>query len=90
MGAWCEAHDRSFSVSKSEIERHSDEAGYWITGFLAGNEPPPPLDPDGYEIDDLDDPRWRAWREAIAEFRRSGTWPRGAPTGPTPPVGPPS
>lgn len=85
MGAYCEAHDRTFAVSKAEIERCSPEAGYWVRGFLSGNEPAPPLDPDGYEIDDLDDPRWQRWRAAVEEFRRSGAWPAGAPTGPTPP-----
>lgn len=83
MGAYCEAHDRTLSVSKSEIERCSDESSYWIRGFLSGNEPAKPLEPDGYEIDELDDPRWQRWRDAIAEFRTTGTWPRGAPTGRT-------
>ena len=83
MGAYCEAHDRTFNVSLSEIERASEESRYWIRGFLAGNEPPPPLDAEGFTIDDLDDPRWDQWREAVAQFRATGAWPRGAPTGPT-------
>jgi hypothetical protein len=70
MGAYCEAHDRTFSVWLPEIERSSPEARYWIRGFLAGNEPPRPLDADGYEIDDLEDVRWVAWREAIDHFRK--------------------
>ena len=86
MGAYCEAQDRSFSVSLSEIERASDQARIWIRGFLSGNEPPPPLDPEGYTIDDLDDPRWEAWRQAIEAFRQTGNWPGGAPTGPTEPL----
>jgi len=85
MGAYCDAHDRTFAVSKSEIERCSAEAVYWVRGFLSGNEPAPPLDADGYEIDDLDDPRWQRWRDAVEEFRHSGAWPAGAPSGPTPP-----
>ena len=85
MEAYCEAHDRTFAVCRSEIERCSHEAEYWIRGFLFGTEPPPPLDPDGYEIDDLDDWRWRRWRDAIEVFRRVGAWPAGAPTGPTNP-----
>jgi len=85
MGAYCEAQDQSFSVSRSEIERCSSEAEIWVRGFLSGNEPPRPLEPDGFEINDLDDPRWERWRQGIAEFQRSGAWPRGAPTGPTEP-----
>jgi hypothetical protein len=81
MGAYCEAHDRAFVVSLSEIERASDEARYWIRGFLAGNEPPPPLDSEGFTIDELGDARWDGWREAVEQFRRTGAWPRGAPTG---------
>jgi len=84
MGAYCEAHDRSFSVSKAEIERCSSEADQWIRGFLCGNEPDAPLEPDGFPIEDLDDPRWELWLEATAEFRRTGAWPREAPTGQTP------
>lgn len=81
MGAYCEAHDRTFAVSRSEIERCSSEAAIWIRGFLSGNEPPVPLEPTGYSIDDDRDPRYKRWREAISEFRRTGAWPRGAPTG---------
>ncbi len=86
MGAYCEAHDRTVAVSWSEIERCSSEAELWIRGFLCGNEPQPPLDPEGYEINDLDDPRWHSWREAIAQFQSSGEWPREAPTGPAGPL----
>jgi hypothetical protein len=81
MGAYCEAHDSTLSVSLSEIEQASEPARYWIRGFLSGNEPPPPLDSEGYEIDDLEDPRWDRWREAVAQFRKTGAWPRDAPTG---------
>ncbi len=82
MGAYCAAHDRTFAVSLSEIERASGEAHYWIRGFLSGNEPPPPLEPDELEVDDLADPRLDAWRRAVGEFRETGAWPSGAPTGP--------
>jgi hypothetical protein len=86
MGAYCEARDRTFSVSLAEIERCSDEARYWVRGFLSGNEPPPPLEPDALAIDDLGDPRMDEWRAAVARFRESGTWPRGAPSGPAEPL----
>lgn len=82
MGAWCEAHNRAFAVSRSEIERCSPEAEFWIAGFITGNEPPPPLDSDGYSIYD-DDPRYRHWLEALDTFRATGAWPRDAPTGPS-------
>jgi hypothetical protein len=88
MGAYCEAHDRTFSVSLSEIERASDEGRYWIRGFLSGNEPPPPLEADALAIEDLGDPRFDEWRGAVARFRATGEWPKDAPTGPGEPPRP--
>ncbi len=81
MGAYCEAHDLTFSVSKDEIERCSHESEYWIRGFLSGNEPPSPLEADGEGLEYLDDPRWDRWREGLERFRETGAWPRWSLTG---------
>ena len=76
MSAYCPTDGIHYSVSLSEIEEMSPEARRWVAGFLAGNEPRPedmfgPAIHDAYDSD----PRWRRWRDAIAEFRNSGSWP---------------
>jgi hypothetical protein len=48
----------------------SEEARYFVAGFLAGNEPGYPADADG-ETDEAD---LAAWRAATARFRRTGSW----------------
>ncbi len=81
MGAYCEVHDRTFCVSKNEVERCSHDSEVWIRGFLCGNEPPPPCGPDGEGIEDLDDPRWDQWRLGLQRFRERGWWPDWSITG---------
>ncbi len=73
MMGWCLHKDRSFFFSKSEVESSSPEAAAWIEGFLAGNEPRPPRDPEG----DLDfkSEEYASWRNQTSAFRLSGAWP---------------
>ncbi len=73
MRAWCPVKRAGFNVSKSEIETCSIEARWWINGFLAGNEPPPPLDADGNQLAD-DDSRLARWRDASRHFPETGIW----------------
>ena len=70
ISAWCPHEQTGYSVSLAEIEEMSTEARYFITGFLAGNEPGYPLDAVGEESDaDM-----TAWYSALARFRRTGYW----------------
>lgn len=70
ISAWCPHEEYGFSVSLAEIEEMSTEARYFITGYLAGSEPGPPIDGAGMSTD----ADWTAWRAATARFRRTGYW----------------
>jgi hypothetical protein len=69
MMAWCPDRAQSYRVSLDEMGVMSDEAKYFVLGFLAGNEPPPPNDSS-----DIADPDQTAWRMATARFRLTGSW----------------
>jgi hypothetical protein len=72
MLAWCphRAEYNQYSVSLGEMGAMSDECRYYVQGFLAGNEPPPPRDDEGEtEPHDL-----AAWWAATRRFRRTGSW----------------
>lgn len=53
----------------------SAEAEIWISGYLAGNEPPGEemYGEEWFELAD-DDPRFERWRRAIALFHQTGVW----------------
>jgi hypothetical protein len=70
MSAWCPHEQVSYNVSLSEMGAMSDEALYFVLGFLSGVEPGPPTNADG-ETDPKD---LQAWRSATARFRRTGQW----------------
>jgi hypothetical protein len=72
MSAWCPDKQVSYNVSLAEMGQMSQEARYWVAGFLAGNQPgpPPPPDPDA----DTDPGDLTAWRAATGRFRRTGQW----------------
>jgi hypothetical protein len=78
MGAWSETLSRDLCVSKSQVTAASEEAKYWMDGFLTGTQPRA-VDMFGLAIHDAEDsdPRWERWRAAIADFRRTGVWPHG-------------
>jgi hypothetical protein len=72
MAAWCPDKQVSYNVSLAEMGQMSQQARYYVAGFLAGNQPgpPSPLDPDAdIKPDDL-----TAWKAATSRFRRTGLW----------------
>ena len=66
MTAWCPDKAVSYNVSLGEMGAMSDEARYFVLGFLSGNEPDPPKDEDG-NIDSAD---FEAWRRRLNDSGR--------------------
>ena len=64
--AWSPAESKTFFVYKDEMNAVSDQAKYWIEGFLHGAELRPP---EG----EAEHAEWLAARE---HFHRHGDWPR--------------
>ena len=62
----------SYNVSLAEMGQMSQQARYYVAGFLAGNQPrpPPPPDPDA----DTDPGDLTAWKAIAGRFRRTGLW----------------
>jgi hypothetical protein len=71
MLGWCVIKNRSFFFSKSSIGECSPETAAWVEGFLAGNEPPPPLNDDGDM--DFESAHYKEWLAQMETFRNSGT-----------------
>ena len=70
IAAWCPSRQVSYNISLTELGEMSEQARYWLRGFLAGAEPGLPRNGDDEPLDeDL-----AAWREATARFRRTGAW----------------
>jgi len=61
-------------VAAGEALPSAPGAAAWLAGYLAGAEVEPPLDQDGYDLDD-EYPRTVTWRTRLTEFRRTGIWP---------------
>ena len=61
-------------VSKEEIAIAPSATRYWVLGYIAGNEPGPPLGDDGFPIDDPRDPRYETWSRTTARFSETGYW----------------
>jgi hypothetical protein len=53
MSAWCPDKQVSYNVSFAEMGQMSQHARYYVTGFLAGNQPGPPSPPDPDTISTL-------------------------------------
>ena len=70
MAAWCPHQGVGYNVSRSELGTLSEQAGYFVAGFLAGAEPGYPDDAD----DQTEEADLAAWRAATARFRRTGSW----------------
>ena len=73
MRAWCPTEGVTFSISKPAIGDCSEQARYWIAGFLAGSEPDAPRDEEGDYLPD-EDPRQRRWQQAIVDYANTGVW----------------
>lgn len=70
IATWCPLDSLEVNVSKFEVRSGTDEALYWIEGFLAGNEPPRPRS---------DDPAAEGeWQNIRREFLATGDMPREA------------
>ncbi len=77
MSAWCPVNQRSFAVSKSEIEEQSEPSKYWIQGFLHGNQPEPPVNEEGdVEVESM---AFQKWAAASVLFTETGYWWSGEP-----------
>jgi hypothetical protein len=73
--AYCPAEGIVTRISKSDITVSSDEAAYFLRGYLSGSEPPPPTDDDGMLIEDqalIDE-----WAAAVEVWRETGQWTMG-------------
>ncbi|GHJ42781.1 hypothetical protein Cs7R123_01230 [Catellatospora sp. TT07R-123] len=70
MAAWCPDKAVFYNVSLDEMASMSEQARYFVAGFLAGNQPGHPVDGDG----DAAESDLVAWQAATARFRRSGYW----------------
>lgn len=49
--AYCPVKRIKTRASKYEITASSDEAAYFVRGFLSGTEPPPPVDEEGMLVE---------------------------------------
>jgi hypothetical protein len=59
-------------VSKSEMIASSRATAYFVRGFLAGSQPPPPVDEDGLLVSDQ--AVVEAWQAAVKRYRDTGMW----------------
>lgn len=73
MRAYCAERGVYTRVSLGEIELCSEQALYFIRGFLSGNEPPPPRTAEGDDVA-MDDPRYSTWQAAVDRFHDTGYW----------------
>jgi hypothetical protein len=72
MYAYCPRTHETTRVSKGEMTAFSEAAGYFVRGFLAGSQPPPPLDEEGMLVQDQ--AAVAAWRRAVEDYRATGIW----------------
>lgn len=72
---WSPDLDIALTVQKAEVTGSSESAKWWIEGFLHGSEPSINeylgVSPE-HDVAE-DDPAWDDWREALDDYRRSGT-----------------
>ena len=74
MCAYHPALDLIVMVSKSDVVNNcSEEARYFVLGYLSGNQPDPPRNAEGDWVED-DDPRSEEWRRAVTLFHETGYW----------------
>lgn len=70
MAAWCPLKRLGYNVSLDEMGTMSEQAGFFVAGFLEGAKPGYPVNTDG----DIDEADLVAWRAATDRFRRTGSW----------------
>jgi hypothetical protein len=71
--AYCPKKDTTFCISLSEIIKMSKDSGYWINGYLCGNEPAPPEELDGEtSVDYFQSQRYKTWEKQGDHFREKG------------------
>ncbi|MEU8296233.1 hypothetical protein AB0C04_02950 [Micromonospora sp. NPDC048909] len=68
MLAYCAERGIRTRVAKGEIGVCSEQAQYFVRGFLSGNEPAPPASDSDTDL------AYLAWSEAAARFRDTGHW----------------
>jgi len=73
MSAFDPEANQGFCISKHEIVSMSREAAYFAAGFLAGNQPTPPVDAEGDPLPE-EDPQQQRWRRATTLFAETGVW----------------
>jgi hypothetical protein len=59
-------------VSKYEVTDCSDEADYFIRGYLSGSEPPPTTDADGVLVEGQ--AQVGTWLRSVDLWRQTGEW----------------
>jgi len=72
MWAWCPKEERTFFVSKADMGEMSEQAKFWVQGFLNGHEPDPPVNEDG-DVD-FESLEYKTWTEAMVFFHETGFW----------------
>jgi hypothetical protein len=70
--AYCPIKRTVTRVSKHEITASSDEAVYFVRGFLSGSEPAPPLSEEGVLVEDQ--AAVEQWQQAVETWRETGRW----------------
>jgi hypothetical protein len=75
--AWCPTNRVHYNFSKAQMRDSSSETKRWVEGYLAGNEPRPPEDAEGFP--DFTSPAGLAWVEQARAFRSTGFWPSDEP-----------
>ncbi len=81
MGAYC-PHDpqfRWYNVSLRDLHEPTPAAAWWSSGFVAGNEPGPPVDSDGLEYE-AGTEAYDEWNKARDGYLKRGYWPDGTPS----------
>ena len=70
--AWCPVKQTAFCVSRTEIGKLSNEAEYWIKGYLTGQQPVPPTN----ENDEIDyqSKEFKEWEKKVDIYEKTGDW----------------
>jgi hypothetical protein len=76
--AWCPTKRVHYNCSKAQMRESSPETKRWVEGYLAGNEPRPPEDEEGFP--ESTSPAGLAWVEKARAFRSTGLWPNDEPS----------